>query len=313
MRRPRHNLDYPHRRRGMDHDLYDWSIIGERPPLRWPDGSPLAVWPVIVVEWFPLTSRNTPFRPPSDQYVGVRPYPDYRAYTHLDYGNRVGVYRLLRALERVGVRASVAINAAAAERYPEILRAIGQGGHEVIAHGLDMEHVHHGGMKRAQERSWIREALSTLRDASGQPVTGWLSPDVSQSMNTLDLLAGEGVDYVCDWVNDDLPYLLRTKSGPLHAMPFAYELSDRLVLLDLRHSESQFLQQIHDTYDVLHREGMARGGRIMAMTFHAWIMGHPHRIGYFEEMLAWLTSAAGTWNATGAEILAASKGQKNGS
>ena len=309
MKRPRHNLDYPHRRQGMDHDLYDWSMLPDRPPVQWPGGAHLAAWPVVVVEWFPLTSRNTPFRPPSDQYVGVRPYPDYRAYSHLEYGNRVGIYRVLRALESAGVRASVAMNAAIAERYPEIIDAVVGDGHEVIAHGLDMEHVHHGDLPRAEERTWVRQALKTLREASGQPVTGWLSPDLSQSMNTLDLLAAEGVEYVCDWVNDDLPYALRTKSGALHAMPFAYELSDRLVLLDLRHSEAQFDQQIRDTHAVLLREAALHGGRIMALTFHAWITGHPHRIGFFEDMLAWLQKRESTWTTTGAEILAAFKDQ----
>ena len=178
----------------MDHDLYDWSILPHRPPVTWPEGAPLAVWPVIVVEWFPLTSRNTPFRPPSDQYIGVRPYPDYRTYTHLEYGNRVGIYRILRALEAGRTRASVAMNAAIAVRYPEMVRAVVNGGHEVIAHGIDMEHIHEGGLSRSVERSWVRRTLETLREATGQAVTGWLSPDLSQSMNTLDLLAGEGID-----------------------------------------------------------------------------------------------------------------------
>ena len=309
MRRPRHNLEYPHRKRGMDHDLYDWSILPHRPPVTWPDGAPLAVWPVIVVEWFPLTSGNTPFRPPSDQYIGVRPYPDYRAYTHLEYGNRVGIYRILRALEAGRTRASVAMNAAVAVRYPEMVRAVVNGGHEVIAHGIDMEHIHEGGLPRSVERSWVRRTLETLREATGQAVTGWLSPDLSQSMNTLDLLAGEGIDYACDWVNDDLPYEVRTKSGPLFAMPYAYELSDRLVLLDLRHAEAQFYQQIRDTCAVLRREAARQGGRIMALAFHAWISGHPHRIGYFEDMLAWLNDTEGVWVATGAEILEAFREQ----
>ena len=309
MRRPRHNLDYPHRRRGMDQDLYDWSILYERQPVQWPNSARIAVWPVVVVEWFPLTSRNTPFRPPSDQYVGVRPYPDYRAYTHLDYGNRVGIYRILRAFDAAGLRASVAMNAAVAERYPEIVDAVVSGGHEIIAHGVDMEHVHHGGLSRPEERKWIRQTLATLRGITGQPVTGWLSPDLSQSMNTLGLLAEEGVAYVCDWVNDDLPYVIRTTSGPLHAMPYAYELSDRMVLLDLRHTEQQFCQQTLDTFDVLKRESEEHGGRIMALTVHSWIMGHPHRIGHLEELLGSLGDSDGGWAATGAEILDAFKGQ----
>src|SRR3546814_5097052 len=101
----------------MDHDLYPWSNLFGRPPIAWPGGAAVAGWPVISLEWFPITPSDTPFRAPGHMQTA---YPDYRHYTAREYGTRVGLYRLLDAFERIGARISVACNSAIAERYPEL-------------------------------------------------------------------------------------------------------------------------------------------------------------------------------------------------
>ncbi|MEP3759842.1 MAG: polysaccharide deacetylase family protein, partial [Marinomonas sp.] len=125
---------YPKRREGYDHDLYEWSNIHTRAPFQWPDGKRVAVWLCVSLEWFPITPDG-PFKAPGHM---VTPYPDYRHYTARDYGNRVGVFRMLDAFETAGVTASFAANAAIAERYPELIEAIQAEGHEIIAHSTDM-------------------------------------------------------------------------------------------------------------------------------------------------------------------------------
>jgi len=101
-------LDYPKRGYGMDHDLYPFSNLFERPPVDWGEGRRLAVLIAPVVEYFPLVAAETPIPVPGHM---VTPYPDLRHYTAREYGTRVGLFRFLRLFERLGIKASVPINA----------------------------------------------------------------------------------------------------------------------------------------------------------------------------------------------------------
>lgn len=297
-------LRYPHRSHGMDHDRYQWSILNRRRPVNWPNGARIALWVVPMLEWFPLDMSNQPFRPPGGL---ERPYPDYRYYSHRDYGNRVGIFRIMKVLDRLGITASAAINASVARRYPFLLNEVTRRGWEVIANGVDMGRLHYGGMPEDEETSLVSEAVDTLRRLSGQPVTGWLSPGKSESENTLDLVVGAGIQYVCDWVNDDMPYPLKTSRGPLYSMPHSHELDDRMVLLQYHHTESSFVDQIKDAFDVLYRESETQGGRILSLTLNPWVIGYPYRIKYLAEALEYVMDHEGVWPATGAEILNAYK------
>lgn len=144
-----------------------------------------------------------------------------------------------------------------------------------------------------------------MREASGQAVTGWLSPGRSQSFATPDILAANGVAYACDWANDDMPYPMRTANGPLWAMPLAQETEDRTVLLDFPHTEDDWLLQLKDRFDTLYREADRFGGRIVSVPLHAWVAGVPYRIGIVREALSYMLGHGAVWAATGADILAA--------
>jgi peptidoglycan/xylan/chitin deacetylase (PgdA/CDA1 family) len=298
------HLEYPQRRYGMDHDRYDWSMLPQRPAVTWPGGARVALWVVPALEWFPLNMRGVPFKPPGAMQTA---YPDLRHYTLRDYGNRVGIFRIMQALERHRIPASVAVNAAVAVRYPTLLQACVQRGWEVIGHGLDMDHLHHAGLPVDEERALIAQSLAILRQASGQPVRGWLSPAKSESGATLDLLAEAGLDYVCDWVNDDMPYPMRTSAGTLYAMPHPIDIDDHTILVQNHHTETDFRDQLIDQFNQLHRESATQGGRIMAISLHPWVIGQPYRIGVLEEALAHMMRHKGVWAATGSEILDAWK------
>ncbi len=295
-------LRYPLRRYGMDHDRYDWQMAPRRRPVAWPGGARVALWVVPALEFFPLDQPAKPFRAPGGM---VTPYPDLRHYTLRDYGNRVGVFRVFRALDDLGIRASVAINSKVAERYPFLLSEVVRRGWEVVAYGVDMGRLHYGGLDVETETAQVREAVGVLRRMSGQPVAGWLSPAKSESMNTLDLVAAEGIEYVCDWISDDMPFPLRTRSGEIVAMPLSHEMSDQTILHHYQHSEQAFLEQVTDQFDVLYREATPEDGRLMTLTIHPWMSGQPHRIGFLERALAHIMGHDGVWSATGAEILAA--------
>jgi peptidoglycan/xylan/chitin deacetylase (PgdA/CDA1 family) len=300
-------LRYPKRGYGMDHDRYDWSMLVRRQPVVWPSGARIALWIIPQLEWFPLDMAGKPFKPPGAM---VNAYPDLRHYTLRDYGNRVGVFRVMAALERFGLKASVAVNAAVALRHPSLLGACVERGWEVIGHGWDMDCLHHEGLAAADEQRLVARSLDVLRRGSGQPVRGWLSPAKSESFRTLDLLAAAGVDYVCDWVNDDMPYALRAGGRTLHSLPHPSDIDDYQILIANHHTEDDFTHALTDHFDWLYREAATQGGRVMAIALNPWVIGQPYRIGALEAALAHITRHPGVWSATGAEILDAFAAQQ---
>lgn len=299
---PEDYLNYPHRRYGMDHDRYDWSILPERAPVTWPGGARVALWVTVTSEFFPINERGKPFKAPGGM---VTAYPDYRHYTSRDYGNRVGIFRLMKVMSDLGIPASCAMNAAVARRYPYLVRRVMKSGWELMGHGLDMDHLHHGELDEAEERALIQESLKILRDISGQPVNGWLSPARSQSARTPDLLAAEGIDYMGDWANDDMPYAFRTANGPILNMPCAHEISDRQVFINYHHTEKDFYEQIKDQFDYLYKESATQGGRIMSLMLTPYISGLPFRIKTVEAALNYILGHKDVWVANGADIAAA--------
>jgi len=300
---------YPYRRPGMDHDRYPRDNLFARAPVRWPGEARVALWLMPLVEFFPLDM-------PLDAAPGgmTRPYPDYWNYTLRDYGNRVGIYRILRALDARGLRASVAFNTRAAQRDRFLLDQVTRRGWEVVAMGVDMGRIHRGGVGRDAEATWVRQSVATLRQLSGQPVTGWVSPALCESFDTPDLVAAEGIGYLCDWMNDDLPYAFRVKPGGaeaiITAMPHGHEISDLKLMAEYGHSSSQYAEQVIDHFEFLYREAAEHGGRILSLPLHPWLIGVPHRIGALERILDHVVARAGIWSATGAEIAACWRGQQ---
>lgn len=296
-------LRYPRRRYGMDHDLYDWSMLADRAPVTWPGGKPLALWVNVALQYFPLDQEGTPFPPPGGM---VTAYPDLRHYTLRDYGNRVGIFRIFDALDRSGVTASVAMNTRLAGRVPYLLNRVVERGHELICHGWDMDTLHYGGLDESAEREVVARALDGLREASGQPVTGWLSPAKSQSAATPKLLVEHGVEYMCDWINDDMPFPFRTPAGEITALPLSTELEDRFVIMDNGHSEHEWAEQVADACDFLVSEAEASGaGRLLALNVHPWMLGQPHRIGALERVLDHVVQTEKVWNAGPRDIVGA--------
>ena len=294
-------LHYPWRRRGLDHARFPYRILPRAAPVAWPGGAPVALWVAVHLGHFPMDMPLKPFVAPGGM---ERPYPSYWDYTQRDYGNRVGVFRLLRALGERAMPATAVMSARLAPRYPKLAAAVAAAGWEVAAAGLDMGSLHHGGLDEASERAMVREALALLRAAFGPVVRGWHSPGFSQSARTLDLVAEAGLDYVADWVNDEMPYAVSTSAGPLTAMPLPYDLSDQRMLFQQNMATEDFCAAILAAHEVLAAEARASGGgRILTLAITPWLMGQPHRIRALCGMLDTLLARGGIWPATGAQIL----------
>ena len=299
-------LEYPKRSYGHDHDRFEWSMLSDRPAITWPGGKRLAVWINTSLQFFPLNQQGKPFKVPNGMTM---PYPDLRHFTLRDYGNRVGIYRFLKAFERYGIRPTFAINSQLAANTPYLVDQLKATEGEFICHGWNMDHLHYGGQNKEEEMELVQRSVETLRNLVHTPVRGWLSPAKNQSWHTPDLLTRNGIEYCCDWVNDDMPYHFRTDNGPLTMMPLTTEIEDQFVIGQNLHSEDSWVQQVKDAFDFLLEEASTQGGRMLALNIHPWMLGQPHRISSLEAVLDYISGHTEVWQVTAGEILDAFNNQ----
>ena len=278
-------LQYPKRKHGQDHNFYDWRMAKDRPKLSWENGAKVAISFIIPLEFFPLNPSGVPFKHPGAM---VTPYPDLRHFTVRDYGNRVGVYRILEALDKNDVRATFAVNGEIAKRYPPLLKIIKSKDHEIATHGLSTDHIHHEGLSASEENKLIQDAHACFEGAP----KGWMSPARNQSSKTLERLAKAGVNYCLDWEMDQVPVTATTKNGDITLIPNSYELSDFTLLHIRRQTEDAWLAQMKASIDLLLEEHVRFGSQMLGLTLTPYIMGQPFRIWALLDLLAHIKDMA---------------------
>src|ERR1035437_299626 len=160
------------------------------------------------------------------------------------------------------------------------------------------------GMSTDEHTSVVLQAKRVIEDY-GQTMNGWLGPGLTETWETLDLLRKHGVEYVCDWVNDDLPY--RMNNG-LYSIPYSIELNDMPLFNMPSIDVEEFYRRICETFNVLYEEGQ-RNARVMSIALHPFLMGVPHRIRVLDRALRYITSNDKVWLATGSEIIKAYRAQ----
>jgi allantoinase len=280
----------------MEHGRFAYSAIATRPKLALPDGARVAVWVTPNIEHFHYDKPAISLTPMT---AGMQ--PDVLNYAWRDYGARVGVWRLMEILDRHGVVATAALNSEACEFYPEIVEAGSRLGWEWMAHGVSNSMLI-AGLSEDEERRMIAGVLDTIESHAGVRPRGWLSPALTESHHTLDLLAEAGVGYVADWCNDDQPYRMTTRAGPIVAMPYTLEVGDIPVFLEKGGSGEDFYRLVVDQFDVLWEEG-AETARILSIALHPFLIGHPFRAKHLDRALAYMKERDEVWFATGGAIL----------
>lgn len=280
----------------MDHGRFDYSPIVDRPPVALPDGARIAVWMVPNIEHFAYDGPGLPIVP-----MTAHLQPDVLNYAWRDYGNRVGIWRLMEAMERNGVRGTVALNAEVCLHYPRIIEAGVELGWEWMGHGMTNA-VLINEQSEDDERAIIAETADVIAEHTGARPTGWLGPALTESHNTLDLLCEAGFGYVADWVNDDQPYPMRTHAGPIYSIPYSIEINDLTAFMVQGRSPEEFGRMIKDQFDVLYAEGETRP-RVMSICVHPFSVGHPFRCKYLDEALGYIRGHESVWFATGREIV----------
>ena len=278
-----------------DPGRYDYLPSTQRPVLHWPGGARLAVWVAPNIEHYEYDPPPSPVRS-----AMPRPAPDLNWLTLRDYGNRAGVWRMMDVMDRYGIRGSVSLNVAVCDHYPEIVEACVKRGWELFSHGIYNTRFMYG-MDADQQLEVIADARATIFKASGQELSGWLSPALSNTDETLDLLARAGVLYTADLMHDDQPLPVKVRAGRLISMPYSLEVNDYTCLVLKRMTPRRYTQTIKDQFDQLYAEG-ADNPQVMCLPLHPWLVGLPHRLREFDEALRYIASHDKVWLATGREI-----------
>jgi peptidoglycan/xylan/chitin deacetylase (PgdA/CDA1 family) len=275
---------------------FPYSPIIRRPPLSWPGGAQVALWVVPNIEFFSLAEKV-----PAAAGGSGAPVPDVPAWSMRDYGNRVGVFRLMAVLDRHGIRATVALNSELCAQHPAIIDEGNARRWEWMGHN-ESNTRRLNEAAPGEEAGIIRRTLATIAGASGTRPVGWLGSGLQETWDTLDLLADEGCEYVGDWVNDDQPYMMTLAGGRrMVAMPYSQEINDKPAFERQHRTADEFRDMICRQFDVLYREG-AVSGRVMAIAIHPYLTGVPHRIDAFDAALAYICGHQKVWKATGTEI-----------
>lgn len=273
-------LTYTARKHGFDNPHYGWEPADRREPVKLSSGAKCLATIIIPIEFFPLNPPADPFKHPGAMKT---PYPDLRHFTTRDYGNRVGVYRLLRALGVHDLKATFAINAEIARRCPPLIAAIKTAGHEIAAHGVSTAHIHHDELSEETERALIAETRAAFPEA-----TSWMSPARNESYRTLGLLAEAGFTTCLDWEADQQPLPFKTNNGPIWALPHYGELGDFKLLLDRSQNEGVWADQILEAADYQLDLYQKEGASAFAFTLTPYIAGQPFRIHAVRRMLSTL-------------------------
>ena len=274
--------------------------ITDRPRYVLPDDARVAVWVIPNIEFFGL---DDPMPGVHNERIPreAAKIPNVRAWAQREYGNRIGIWRVMEVLDNYGIRGTVALNSEICNHQPQIIEATMKRDWELMGHN-QTNAIRLNEMPAEAELGAIRATLDTIEQATGKRPIGWLSSGLSETWNTLDYLIDCGVEYIADWVCDDQPFRMNVAGRQLVSIPYSYELNDAPMVYNNKASTDDFEQMIKRQFDVLYREG-ADNGRVMAICLHPFIIGVPHRIGALDSALKYIRSHDRVWYATGGEII----------
>jgi len=272
--------------------------IHNRPKFELPNNARVVVWSIVNVEnWLPENLMPRMVLPPP-MGAGAPLLPDLPNWACHEYGNRVGFWRIYEMFKKRNLKATFAVNGSAIEIYEEVCRAAHESGWEFMGHGWTQKPMH----KCENQAEEIAKTFEAIRKMTGKPPRGWESPGLTETPETLDLLAAAGLEYIADWVIDDQPVYVNTRSGPIPAIPYTVEINDVPMLFTQSQRSDEIYRRGKDQFDRLYEEGKTIP-RVMAISCHPYISGVPHRIGYLEALYDYILSHEGVIVTTGGEVI----------
>ena len=281
------------------HGRYPYSAISQRPDYAWPGRKRLAVYLGFNIEHFDFGAGLGAALGPKS------PEPDVLNYSWRDYGNRVGVWRCLELFDDLKLPAAAIINTALYDYCPEVIEACVKRGDEIVGHG-HTNSERQSDMNEEQERSLLTGCKDIIRKKSNQDPAGWLSPWISESAVTPDLLAEAGYRYTLNWCHDDQPVKFATRSGKtLWSIPYPQELNDIPMIIARQMDASGFADMIVDNFDEMLRQSEDQP-LVMGIALHPYLVGQPYRLLHLRRALKHIKgkSKKKVWLTTPGEICA---------
>ena len=283
------------------HGRFDYQGIHQRNPYRWPNGAGLAVYLGFNIEHFAFGEGMGAGIGPGS------PQPDVLNYSWREYGNRVGAWRCLDLFDSLCLPAAALINTALYDHCPELVAACVARGDELVGHGHSNAE-RQGVLNEVDERDLLLQCRDRIQQESGQSAAGWLSPWISESLQTPDLLAETGYGYTLNWCHDDQPMPMRTRGGQaLWAVPYPQELNDIPMIVARQMDGKDFAQMIIDQLDEMLDQTQAPGSAplVMGIALHPYIVGQPYRLRHLRRALQHVAAARDrgqVWMTTPGEI-----------
>jgi peptidoglycan/xylan/chitin deacetylase (PgdA/CDA1 family) len=271
---------------------FPYTPIIDRPKLSWPGGARLALWVVPNIEFFPF-DENVP--------GGIGRAPDVINWSPRDYGCRIGIFRIMEVLKKHGVRGTVALNSEVCDEHPRIIEECIKLDWEFMGHNQSNSRTFNE-VPDDDQRQVVLDTFARIEAATGSRPLGWLGAGLAENWNTLDYLVEAGCRYVCDFVNDDQPYLMDIGGKQLVSIPYSSECNDFGAFMRMGRTPEQFESTLKRQFDVLYEEG-AESGRVMAICIHPFLIGVPHRIRALDAALDYICGHDHVWRATGSEII----------
>lgn len=264
------------------HGRFDYSAIVDRSNFVWQpdlsDGPRLAFYIGFNIEHFAFGEGL------GARIGAAHDEPDVLNYSWRDYGNRVGGWRCLELFDTLGLPTGCLINTGVYDHCPDLVAAFARRGDELIGHG-HTNATRQRLLGEDDERALLASCRARIAAESGTAPTGWLSPWISETYVTPDLLAETGYSYTLNWAHDDQPVAMRTRSGNrLWSIPYPQELND-IPMIVTRHLDGQaFAQMIVDNLDEM-VEQSARQSLVMGVALHPYLVGQPYRLRHLRRAL----------------------------
>jgi peptidoglycan/xylan/chitin deacetylase (PgdA/CDA1 family) len=276
-------LSTPERSPGPDRDFVGY---GPNPPdARWPGGAVVAINLVVNYEEggeYALADDgvNDTWGEYSFQYgPEIR---DLGNESQMEYGSRVGVWRLCRLIDRLGIDATFNACARALERNPALCEWLRSRNHDVLGHGYRWygpDTASGAGLGREQEREEIRRAIDSVRRTTGQRIRGWMVRSFP-TVHTRELLAAEGgFLYDSDATNDELPYYATAAGEPFLVVPYTKVYNDvRYLIAPTYAAPRHFFETLKAGLDYMLEEAAhGDGGRLLSVGVHSRWSGQAAR------------------------------------
>jgi allantoinase len=276
------------------HGRYAYSAITRRPDYHWPGKKRLAVYLGFNLEHFEFGSGLGAALGPKS------PEPDVLNFSWRDYGNRVGAWRCLELFDSLKLPAGVVLNTALYHYCPELVEACVKRGDELIGHG-HTNSERQGEFSEAKEKKLLEDCRDLIQKRSKVKPQGWLSPWISESHLTPDLLAETGYKYTLNWCHDDQPHEFTTRGGKLWSIPYPQEVNDIPMVVARLMGAEEFADLIVDNFDEMLMQSKDQP-LVMGIALHPYIVGQPYRLRHLRRALKHVARNKKIWFTTPGKI-----------